>query len=166
MMSLATFVIYGGFLFAMFAVVLYDFGQMRIPNWISLLLLGLFAGHVLVDGGGIPLGQHLMWGGGVFAAGLFFYMLGWLGAGDVKLAAVLALWMGPKAGPDFLVTASVLGGAFALALLALRRYKLPVALGQWHVFERLTYFAAAGKCPYGIPLAVAATLAGGAHFAG
>lgn len=50
-----------------------------------------------------------------------FHVLGWMGAGDVKLFAVLGFLLGGKALLPIWIVASLLGGAHALCVLLMRR---------------------------------------------
>jgi prepilin peptidase CpaA len=50
-----------------------------------------------------------------------FHMLGWMGAGDVKLFAVLGFLLGGKALLPIWIVASLLGGVHAVCVLAMRR---------------------------------------------
>ena len=61
----------------------------------------------------------LVCGAGGLAAGYGFHALGWLGGGDGKLLAALALWLGPKDLGLWLLATAALG--LLLALLALAR---------------------------------------------
>lgn len=69
---------------------------------------------------GAGFGPHVA--AGVAAALLFGFIRlasrGGLGLGDAKLAAVLGLYLGPRAAPVALFAAAVLGGGVAAALLA------------------------------------------------
>lgn len=66
--------------------------------------------------------QALTAAAGGFVALLAFYAMGLMGAGDVKFAAALGLWLGPWPLLWVWVSASLLAGAHALALLAWRRH--------------------------------------------
>ncbi|GAB3780490.1 A24 family peptidase [Dyella agri] len=50
-----------------------------------------------------------------------FHVLGWMGAGDVKLFAVLGFLLGGKALLPIWIVASLFGGAHALCMLLMRR---------------------------------------------
>src|SRR5438128_2103098 len=66
-----------------------------IPNWISLVLIALFPVAGLANGLSlVALGPHLAIGGGVLLIGVAMFALGWVGGGDAKLMASVALWMG------------------------------------------------------------------------
>ncbi|MFD0717385.1 prepilin peptidase [Paenibacillus sp. GCM10027626] len=97
-----------------------DLRTMLIPNKLTLpaLLAGLLY-HLAIDGiaGG---GQALL--GAIAGAGplLIVYMLGGIGAGDVKLFAALGAWMGAAWILEMLMYAILYAGAVGLALLAMR----------------------------------------------
>ena len=59
----------------------------------------------------------------VLAAGTLLFMYGLFGGGDVKLLAAAALWAGPGLLPELLMVMALAGGALALVLLALRRWR-------------------------------------------
>lgn len=68
----------------------------KVRNW--MVLLGLFMGLTAIMVGVQPF-QISIWNGlsgmlVAFAALLPFYALRWMGAGDVKFAAVMGLWFG------------------------------------------------------------------------
>ncbi|QIK40045.1 A24 family peptidase [Pontivivens nitratireducens] len=72
-----------------------DFSAMRIPNRISIAMLAIF---VIVVPLTVPLSEipmRLLAGGIVFAIGLVLYALGQMGAGDVKFAAAVFLFVDP-----------------------------------------------------------------------
>ena len=87
--------------------------------------------------------------GGAFAC----FAFGWIGGGDAKVAAGAALWFGFAHLLDYLVYASLFGGALTLLLLQFRQWPLPFALaGQpW----LLKLHAKESGIPYGIALASA-----------
>jgi prepilin peptidase CpaA len=58
----------------------------------------------------------------VFAVLLVFAMRGWLGGGDVKLAAALAVGLSPLATWDFLIATILFGGVLGLIFVAGRRF--------------------------------------------
>ena len=49
-----------------------------------------------------------------------FFTRGWIGGGDAKLAAATVLWLGFAHLVDYLVYASLLGGALTVALIQFR----------------------------------------------
>lgn len=101
----------------------------------------------------------------VMLVGFGLFCAGWMGAGDVKLMAVLCLWLGGDA-MVFLFLTALLGGALALAmplvthlerLLALAALRLSQALPRLliPVPGELAGSSAAGL-PYGVAIATAA----------
>ncbi len=110
------------FLAAMLYATVSDLRRKRIPNWLIIALavaylpLALTAGYaplqIAIDTGVAAL---------VFAAGLFCFAKGWIGGGDVKLAAVSAMWLGAGLAMPYVILTALFGGAFTLAtLLGLR----------------------------------------------
>jgi len=127
-----------------------------IPNWVSLAILALFPVAALANG--LPpatAGLHLAVGVGVLLAGMGMFAMKWLGGGDAKLFAAVALWMGWPVLLDFLLGAALAGGFLAMVLLSLRSAALRplIALGPPWV-NRL---AKTGEgVPYGVAIAVGA----------
>jgi len=121
---------------------------------------------------GLP-GLGVSLGGAALAFGLLFgaYIVGWLGAGDVKAAMVLgALWGIPVflAGLFWMF---LVGGVFALAFLTWRG-GLADLLGRWWMSfwvtsrtRKLTYIAAAPDAPArnGLPFALCMGLGAAAY---
>lgn len=66
----------------------------------------------------------LIGAGVAFAVLLPFYALGLMGAGDVKFAAVLALWLGLAPLAPIAIVGSLLAFTHAVAVLVLRRWPL------------------------------------------
>jgi prepilin peptidase CpaA len=130
---------------------------MTISNRISLalvagfLLLALFGGMGMHD-----LLMHLGAGAAVLVVAFGCFAMGWVGGGDAKVAAGVALWFGFGHLLDYLVYASLLGGALTLLLLYIRQWPLPALLtGQaWllRLHDKQT------GIPYGIALAIAALM--------
>ena len=83
-------------------------------------------------------------------------MCGWIGGGDAKLVAATALWLGWAHLLDYVLSASLLGGALTVGLLYFRGRDLPALLVGREWVERL--HRKDGGIPYGIALAAAALL--------
>jgi prepilin peptidase CpaA len=134
-----------------------DLFTMTIPNWLSLALgAGFLACALLV---GLPLQQillHVSCGLLVLAVGFTMFALGWIGGGDVKLAAATALWLGFDKVLEYVLTASIGGGLLTLAILSLRALPLPAFALGWDWMTRL--HDRKSGVPYGIALAGAALL--------
>jgi prepilin peptidase CpaA len=134
-----------------------DLFTMTISNRLSLMLAGGFFLLALIIGMGLAtLGMHLAAAALVLVVAFIFFARGWIGGGDAKLVAATALWFGFGHLLDYLIWASLLGGALTLLLLQFRQFDLPQVLARQKWIERL-HDANAGV-PYGIALAAAALI--------
>lgn len=134
-----------------------DLLTMTISNRLSLALTGGFFLMALITGMSLPdLGMHLAAAALVLAVAFACFAMGWVGGGDAKLAAATALWFGFAHLLDYLIYASLLGGALTLLLLQFRKVMLPPLLARQPWIQRL-HDAGAGV-PYGIALAAAALI--------
>jgi prepilin peptidase CpaA len=134
-----------------------DLITMTIPNAIPLALaLGYFA---VASALGLPsetMAFGLSCGLATLAVTFLLFCRDWIGGGDAKLAAAVALWMGWGAILDYAVCASICGGVLTLAILAVRAQPLPDALARRTWIVRLR--SPGAGVPYGIALAVAGVL--------
>jgi prepilin peptidase CpaA len=134
-----------------------DLLTMTISNRVSLLLSAGFCGLALAMGMDIrEIGWHALAGATVLVFGFTFYARGWIGGGDAKLAAATALWFGFDHLYDYVLCASIFGGALTLLILKFREYPLPQFLGRQAWLVRL--HGEGVGIPYGIALAIAALL--------
>lgn len=134
-----------------------DLLTMTISNRISLLLIAGFAVLAVMTGmTGAELLQHGGAGLIVLAGSFFFFAMGWIGGGDAKIASVAALWLGFPHLLEYLIYASLFGGALTLLLLQFRQWPLPYAFGKQTWLLRLHIKDA--DIPYGIALALGALL--------
>jgi prepilin peptidase CpaA len=134
-----------------------DLFTMTISNRVSLLLVGGF--FLLAAVNGMAVNDVLMHVGAaalVLACAFGFFVRGWIGGGDAKLAAATTLWLGFDHLLAYLVYASLLGGALTLLLLQFRMAPLPALLAKQEWVERL--HRKGGAVPYGIALAAAALI--------
>ena len=134
-----------------------DLFTMTISNKLSLALAGGFFLLVIVTGMGLAaIGMHLLAAALVLVIAFGLFTQGWIGGGDAKLAAAAALWFGFGYLLDFLVYASLLGGALTLVLIQFRKLPLPGPLARQQWIMRL--HDKTGGVPYGIALAAAALI--------
>jgi prepilin peptidase CpaA len=132
-----------------------DLLTMTIANRVSLVLIGGFAAMALLCGlSGAELFSHISAAGAVLVVAFLCFARGWIGGGDAKLAAATALWLGFGHLFDYLVYASLAGGALTLLILQFRHLPLPRILVGRDWAERL--HRQGGGVPYGIALAAAA----------
>ncbi|ABE44462.1 A24 family peptidase [Polaromonas sp. JS666] len=145
----------------------FDLKSRRIPNWLVLMgLITSLALQIIFSGiGGFKAwGLGLLVGFGVF---LPLYLLRAMGAGDVKLMAMVGAFLGPVSALGAVLTTLVVGGALAIAV-ALRcgilkntlkniRFALTLALykglsgGGMQLEQPST---SAGNLPYAVAIAV------------
>ena len=132
-----------------------DLLTMTISNWLSLALAGGFFLLIPVTGMGLHgVGMHLAAATVVLVVAFLFFSQGWIGGGDAKLAAATALWFGFDHLLDYLIYASLFGGALTLAILQFRKIPLPAILARQGWILRL--HETDGGIPYGVALAAAA----------
>jgi prepilin peptidase CpaA len=132
-----------------------DLFTMTISNRISLALLGGFLGLAVLGGMGFQdILSHAGAGAMVLAIAFACFAMGWVGGGDAKVAAAAALWFGFAHLLDYLVYASLFGGALTLLLLQFRQWPLPYSLGGQAWLLKL--HAKDSGIPYGIALAIGA----------
>lgn len=145
-------------------VVVYDVRQRRVPNWLVLAGAGAAAGALAMNLQPFGIGWPDALTGAATGFGflLLFYVTGLMGAGDVKFAGALGLWVGTFALLPIWVGASLIAGLHALLWWVLHR---------WPVFPRLALILSgapraenqgAGKrirpIPYAAYLAMAAAI--------
>ncbi len=142
---------------------MHDWQGLTIPNILSLIITTLFAvtytivtltsdAHAFA-----PLLSHLTVAGGIFAATFLLYMLGMFGAGDVKLATAVSLWLGMAGLMPFLFYTTLAGGVLGVMALRLRKAgTVPAWLNSGWVMQ-----LRGGKnaVPYGVAIAVGFILA-------
>jgi len=132
-----------------------DLVTYKIPNWIPLGLAGLFALAAILAG--MPLdraGWHLAVCLGALLFGMALFAFRMIGGGDAKLLAAAGLWMGPAHMAKYCLIFALIGGAFAIALIMLRKAPLPAAAARVPVLNQLLQPKAG--IPYGVALGLGA----------
>lgn len=153
-----------------------DVRQRRISNCLVLAgsCMGIACNSVLPEGNGfasaLPGGLGLWGAAGGFMAGLGLmlplYMLRAMGAGDVKLMAMVGAFLGPHAVVRVVLATFIIGGAMALAVVlrngSLRRLLANLQTMLLAAFFKLTLSevptvdaaaVSAGKLPYAVAIA-------------
>ncbi|MFV3402556.1 MULTISPECIES: prepilin peptidase [Pseudomonas] len=126
-------------------------GLLGVGPWRQLDTLAVFAAM-----GGCLLGAALVL---LVGCGLFF--LGRVGAGDVKLMAVICLWVGPHDQLAFLIVTALAGGLLALGLPLLGRVEQVLGHAVQRLAQRFprlgihTPVVITEQCPQGIPYGLA-----------
>jgi prepilin peptidase CpaA len=134
-----------------------DLFTMKIPNRISLALIGAFVAIAVLTR--MPLeafGIHVAIALGVLAATFVLFWMNMLGGGDAKLMAAGALWMGPDHIIEFLAYVTAFGGVLAIAMLAYRSF-LPANAFPLPGWARRLHKTGEG-IPYGIAIAAGGLL--------
>jgi len=133
----------------------YDLASFTIPNLLNLAVIAVFPLFAIAVG--MPLGTigfHLLAGFAGLALGFLLFALGWIGGGDAKLFAGVALWLGFSDLMPYALMASIFGGFLTLSLLVLRQWPLPEKLlGQGWIVK---LHDARSGIPYGVALALGA----------
>ena len=132
-----------------------DLFTMTISNRIALALIGGFFLLALMTGMGTSeILSHLGAATVVLAVTFVCFARGWIGGGDAKLVAATALWFGFDHLMDYLLFASLFGGALTLIIIRFRVMPLPETLARQEWVQRLHRLDSG--VPYGIALAAAA----------
>ena len=134
-----------------------DLFTMTISNRVSLALAAGFLLLAAATGMGFyDILMHLGAGATVLTVAFACFAMGWIGGGDAKVAAGAALWFGFGHLLNYLLYASLFGGALTLLLLQFRQWPLPYALAGQTWLLRL--HAKDSGIPYGIALAIGALM--------
>jgi prepilin peptidase CpaA len=134
-----------------------DLLTMTISNRVSLALAAGFLVLAAVSGmSAYDILLHVGAGVTVLAIGFACFAMGWVGGGDAKVAAAAALWFGFAHLMNYLLYASLFGGALTLLLLQFRQWPLPVSFAGQPWLARL--HAKETGIPYGIALAMGALM--------
>jgi prepilin peptidase CpaA len=133
----------------------WDLASFTIPNFLTAALLGVFVLFALAAGLTLTaIGWHLLAGLLGLFVGFTLFALGYIGGGDAKLFAGVALWLGFKDLAPYALLASVFGGALTLGLMLLRQCPLPAGLERQAWIVNL--HDARSGIPYGVALAAGA----------
>jgi prepilin peptidase CpaA len=134
-----------------------DLFTMTISNRVSLALVAAFLA-LAAFGGMAPYDflSHVGAGAMVLVLAFGCFAMGWVGGGDAKIAAGAALWFGFAHLMNYLLYASLFGGALTLLLLQFRQWPLPYQLAGQGWLTKL--HAKESGIPYGIALAISALM--------
>ncbi|MEO5902705.1 MAG: prepilin peptidase [Gemmatimonadaceae bacterium] len=144
-----------------------DYRTRRIPNRLVLLLAILGVAYSLVRA---PLLSGFAQAIGGIGTGLLcwlpFYVLGWLGAGDVKLFAAAGAWLGPGRAVEGALVAALVGAVLSLIWMVRTRgvkgavETLGLAAGSPGVLSPVGDASRHATLPYGVAIAFGAIWAG------
>lgn len=141
-----------------------DYRSRTIPNRLTLTaLLAALACHTVVGGpqGFAAATLGALVGGGILLVG---WLLGWMGAGDVKLMAAVGAWLGWPVSLTATLAALLAGGVIALTVAARHRalgrsVRGAAAMGMWMALRQGPASSAVAASGLRFPFA-AAILAG------
>ena len=111
--------------------VVWDIRTRRIPNVLTFGAAGAALVYALATGGTSGLGLAAA---GWFAGALLFFpffALGGMGAGDVKLLAALAAWLGPLDAVWLAIFAAMAGGVFGVIVALFHGYLRQALANVW-----------------------------------
>lgn len=134
-----------------------DLVSMTISNRLCLVLIASFGMCALATGMTLSdLGMHLGAGAFMLVICFCFFAAGWIGGGDAKLSAAIALWFGFEPLMDYALISTMAGGVLTLAILKYRSMPMPQFAVGWS-WARMLHGTNKG-IPYGIALSFAALM--------
>jgi len=133
----------------------WDLASFTIPNFLQAAMLAGFVVLAAAAHLALPvIGLHVLAGLVGLGVGFTLFALGYIGGGDAKLFAAVALWLGLNDMPAYALAASVFGGLLTLTILAARQWPLPAFAARQQWIVRL--HAEKSGIPYGVALAAGA----------
>jgi prepilin peptidase CpaA len=134
---------------------LMDLVTMKIRNDLILFLLAIYAALAPIAGfSAVEIGMSAAVALGVLVVMFIFFGLGWIGGGDAKLAAVIALWLGADYVLPYVLCTALFGGLLTLALLRFRSIVPPAPCLRISWIMQL--HSSGSGVPYGVAIALAA----------
>jgi prepilin peptidase CpaA len=144
-----------------------DLRTRRIPNKLVAILAVAGIVYSVVHAPVLP---GLMQAGGGLLAGLAcwlpFYLMGWLGAGDVKLYAAAGAWLGPARAAEGALVAALFGAVLSLIWMMKSQgvretaQTLGMAAATPELLARSSGSGKRSTLPYGVAIAFGAIWAG------
>ena len=142
----------------MLAAAVSDIRRFIIPNTVSIALVAAFFISFYLSGLGFDvLRNHLITGGIMLAVGIAMFAYNVCGAGDSKLLAAAALWLGWPMFGKALIVITLFGGALSVLIFLAR------VIARWVprlslIFPPMARLAATEKliAPYGVAIAAGA----------
>lgn len=139
----------------MLAAAVSDIRKFIIPNTVSIALVVAFFVSFFASGLGFDvLTNHLLAGGIMLALGIAMFAFGICGAGDSKLLAAAALWLGWPVFGKAIIFIALFGGVLSVVIVLAR------VVARWFprlslMFPPMARLAATEKliAPYGVAIA-------------
>jgi prepilin peptidase CpaA len=117
-----------------------DIRSHRIPNWLTLpaIITGLGVNMISAGAGGVLSGiEGLLLGIGLF---IVLYLLGGMGAGDVKLMGAVGAILGPKMVLWSALYTALSGGIYAIAIIAFHPRAGAIRVALLEAIKRFIFF--------------------------
>jgi len=127
-----------------------DLRTRTISNGWPIAILLLFLIAYATGGIAGPIGSHILHFGLALAVGVGLFALGWIGGGDAKLYAAIALWFDITRAPSLFFCVAITGLVLAAVHLSVRMFQTQ---------ETRARAIREGKIAYGVAIALGATLA-------
>ena len=151
--------ILAAFIFAVCLAALEDIRAFKIPNWASATIAIAFIPYYLLHSWLFPIGMHLIIAASIFVITVIFWKLRLIGGGDVKLLTAVGLWLGPDLALSFMLVMTAASLVIALGIILIRKFSwVAYASEAPRPVLRMMAIAEAGKCPYALPIAIAALM--------
>ena len=145
------------FIFAVCFAAIEDVRVFRIPNWASATVAAAFVPFAALHLGLWEIGIHLVIAATIFVITATFWRFRLIGGGDVKLLSAVGLWLGLELAVPFMLLMTGASVAIAIVLLVVRHFSWVVHSGMpLRPMLRMVAIAETRKCPYALPIAIAA----------
>jgi prepilin peptidase CpaA len=145
------------------AAAISDMIRLRIPNYLPVALVVLFAAYAIADA--MPLDAvlwHVIAGVIVLAVGMALFAFGLFGGGDIKLLAAVALLIGWSSLLPLVVMVAVIGGLLAIVIATMRARGVTHFLGSLGVRGAI-FESDRAYVPYAVAIAAGWFLVGPFH---
>lgn len=148
-------VVFSLFPLVMIVAAVSDLFSMTISNRLTIgLALAFFAVALYCGIGFEQIALHVSAGVAMLTLGFALFSFGWIGGGDAKLFAAIAVWLGWSPLFEYTLYASLFGGALTVIIIVARKIPMPEFL------QRQTWAARLHNATQGIPYGVALAAAG------
>ena len=144
--------------------IFFDFRERRIPNLLVIYGLLVSVAAVVFVAGLSGLANALLGGMLVFLVSFGFWVIGWMGAGDVKLMGIFGILAGLPNAVSLLINVGMFGAVLALLFLAwkgslklsLQRLNYMLASKEYQLVDGERADAKVVRLPYAIAVVAGA----------
>lgn len=143
--------------FSVFFAGAHDLLTYEIPNVVSILLIIAFLPYALLNQSltGYDIAAHYAVGFGVLLFSFILFACRIFGGGDAKILSAIAVWLGPYDIVSYIVIVAIIGGALAVALIAMRASICAYLFYRTPVLKNIFFGAAKNinATPYAVAIA-------------